>query len=422
MRGTTPMTMGACIGFRETLAANRPGATNNDHYSLNQYAGKNFFEDENYRAALERLDGGYQMSIDFIDWMQEYCDNEREQARSFIDFAEKWIARIKQQSSLVSYHTTKRAQLDVVRIPKHLAQLKESNCNEIQKVIDKYRNYVNEIYINERFRPGRKHRRTNEFKKLFKTAHASLREVADQLATLRTSEKKAREALRTAESACEIIQLDPSTTEKQLARANEVQNKKRAILEDIEEKLVDTKATYRVAQKTYRKKATEIFKQCQTVEEERLDHIRETLLDFIQVMYTPKYSSELNQIFDGLTTKITTQQNSFDDLLFWAKAYGIENKLTKSLPLTPNDDDHDSDSIIESRTNKKLTDHETDKNDRRQSIIEHEADDEEASAPINTTTSVKTKVKRTKSITPIDKKNTHTTEPSTINNTVLNQV
>ncbi|CAF1412024.1 unnamed protein product [Rotaria sp. Silwood1] len=422
MRGTAPMNMGACIGFRETLAANRSGATNNDHYPLNQYAGKNFFEDENYRAALERLDGGYQISIDFIDWMQEYCDNEREQARNCIAYVEKWTTRIKQQSSVVSYHTTKRAQLDVVRIPKQLAQLKESNCNEMQKVIDKYRNYVNEIYINERFRPGRKHRRTHEFKKLFKTAHASISEVADQLETLRTLEKKAREALRTAESACEILQLDPSTTEKQLARANEVQNKKRATLDDIEEKLVDTKSTYKVAQKAYRKKATEIFKQCQTVEEERLDHIRETLLDFIQAMHTTKYSNELNHIFESLTTKITTQQNSFDDLLFWAKAYGIENKLTKNLIVTSNDDDHDSDSIIESHTNKKTIDHETEKTDRRQSIVEHEADDEEASTPNNATTSAKTKVKRTKNINNTDKKHTNTTEPSTINNIVLNQV
>ncbi|CAF1079519.1 unnamed protein product [Rotaria sordida] len=422
MRGTTPMNMGACIGFRETLAANRPGATNNDYYPLNQYVGKNFFEDENYRAALERFDGGYQISTDFIEWMQEYCDNEREHARNFIAYAEKWTTRIKHQSSLVSYHTTKRAQLDVVRIPKQLAHLKESNCNEIQRVIDKYRNYVNETYINERFRPGRKHRRTSEFKKLFKTAHASLSEVADQLETLRTLEKKAREALHTAESACEILQLDPSTTEKQLARANEVQNKKRATLEDIQGKLVDTKATYKVAQKTYRKKAIEIFNQCQTVEEERLDHIRETLLDFIQAMYTPKYSNELNQIFESLTTKITTQQNSFDDLLFWAKAYGIENKLTKPLTLTSNNDNYDSDSIVESRTHRKSIDHETEKHDRRQSIVEHEADDEEASAAISTTTPAKTKVKRTKPITNTDKKNTNTTEPSTIHNTVLNQV
>ena len=58
MRGTGTMNIGACVGLKETLAANRPGSTSNDHYSLNQFIGKNFFDGENYRAALERLDGG----------------------------------------------------------------------------------------------------------------------------------------------------------------------------------------------------------------------------------------------------------------------------------------------------------------------------------------------------------------------------
>ncbi len=58
MRGTASMNMGACVGLKETLAANRPGGHGSDHYPLNQFIGKNFFEGENYRAALERLDGG----------------------------------------------------------------------------------------------------------------------------------------------------------------------------------------------------------------------------------------------------------------------------------------------------------------------------------------------------------------------------
>ena len=57
MRGTTSLNIGACVGLKETLAANRPGG-GIDRYPLNQYLGKNFFEDENYRAALDRLDGG----------------------------------------------------------------------------------------------------------------------------------------------------------------------------------------------------------------------------------------------------------------------------------------------------------------------------------------------------------------------------
>lgn len=58
MRGTTSINIGACVGLKETLAANRPGGNTHDRYPLNQFVGKSFFDDENYRAALERLDGG----------------------------------------------------------------------------------------------------------------------------------------------------------------------------------------------------------------------------------------------------------------------------------------------------------------------------------------------------------------------------
>ncbi len=68
MRGTTSMNLGACVGLKETLAANRPGGGNNDHYPLNQFVGKNFFDDDNYRAALERLDGGKNLFLILVSF------------------------------------------------------------------------------------------------------------------------------------------------------------------------------------------------------------------------------------------------------------------------------------------------------------------------------------------------------------------
>lgn len=345
--------------------------------------------------------------MDFIEWMQDYCDNEREQARNLISYAEKWASRLKQQSSLTSYHTTKRAQLDVVRITKELSRLKENTCTEIQKVIEKYRTYTNDTYITERFRPGRKHRRTTEFKKQFKTAYASLRTVSDELETLRNQENKARDALRTADSACEILELDPTTNDKQRLRANEVQTKRRTQVADIEKKIAEATDRHKAARKTYRTKATEIFKQCQYVEEERLEQMRETLLDFIQAMCTPKYTEELKDVFDGLTKKITTQQNSFDDLLFWARTYGIESKLTKSMTLPAVDNDENETSQVTKKAS-------TRENGRHSSHVEHDIDEGDPS-----TTPAKAKVKRTRSALNTEKKN----DPSnTHHNNVLNQV
>lgn len=374
---------------------------------------------------------GYEIATDLIEWMQDYCDSEHNQARHLISFADKWINRLKQQSPLVSYHTTKRAQLDVVRVARELAQLKESTCTELRTVIDRYRNYVNEIYVNERFRPGRRHRRTNEFKKSFKAAHATLKEIADELETLQAQEKKVREALRTADSVCEILELDPTASEKQRTRASDLQTKKQLLLEDVQGQIEQTKAKHRSAQKTYRTKALEIFKQCQHVEEERLEQTRETLLDFILAMHPSSYSSSLNKIFEGLTHKITTQQNSFDDLIFWAKAYGIESKLTKSVTSNLSETEEDEqEQEIDTRTKKKPVPLDSEKTkavhrEKHPSVpAAPEEDDEEPSAPISTTNAPgKVRPKRTKHVSVVEKKNGTHTEPAThVNNTIFNQV
>ena len=74
MRGRTTMDVGACVGLKETLAANRPGASGTDHYPLNEFVGQNFFDGENYRAALERLDGGIRLFLFIPDCLIAYLD------------------------------------------------------------------------------------------------------------------------------------------------------------------------------------------------------------------------------------------------------------------------------------------------------------------------------------------------------------
>jgi hypothetical protein len=376
--------------------------------------------------------------------MQDYCANEHEQARRLKSYSDKWSSRLKHRSSLVSYHTTKRAQLDVVRIARELAHMKELTCIELQKVIDKYQTHVNEIYVTERFRPGRRHYRTAEFKKSFKTIYAPLREIVDELAALSIQEKKASEAVRTAESACEILELDSTASDKQRARANDVQSRKRLLLDEIQRKIITLKDKHRIAQKIYRRKATDIFKLCQYTEEQRLEHIREILLDFIQAMHSSTYSSDLDKLFQNLTSKITTQQNSFDDVLFWAKSYGIENELTKSFVSTTHDtddvSDDDDDNIedygnkdngnLNGRRMKKRTSQididklKTNQHDRCLSGGDYEDCEDEPSHHISSSSSTKGKTRRTKSVTTTERRHRTSTHAATPmhSNTILTHV
>ncbi len=52
------MNIGACIGLSDTVALNVRKGMKSEHDLLNAYAGKDFYEDENFRAALERMNDG----------------------------------------------------------------------------------------------------------------------------------------------------------------------------------------------------------------------------------------------------------------------------------------------------------------------------------------------------------------------------
>ncbi|CAF0921974.1 unnamed protein product [Didymodactylos carnosus] len=47
----------SCVGLPQTITSNR------DEYNQNPYVGKDFYEDENYRSALDLLNGGKFLDI-----------------------------------------------------------------------------------------------------------------------------------------------------------------------------------------------------------------------------------------------------------------------------------------------------------------------------------------------------------------------
>ncbi|CAF4815982.1 unnamed protein product [Rotaria sp. Silwood1] len=97
--------------------------------------------------------------------------------------------------------------------------------------------------------------------------------------------------------------------------------------------MANAEEIYASRKEAYRKEAKEIFSQCQQIEKQRLEQIREILLVFTQTMHVRNYVSEIEQIYDELISNITTQQNSLEDLAFWAKTYGIDEDENVLVPL-----------------------------------------------------------------------------------------
>jgi hypothetical protein len=330
--------------------------------------------------------------------MENYYELLQDISNRLMSYSKKWKSKLKHQSSLSSYHTTKRAQLQTVRSPEKLAQHIQTHCNAIQRVITAYKQQVNKMYPSERFSTVHKHYRSDEMERSFKNAYSHLRRVSDKLKSLREREKKAEDALRDANIQYQNLELNETTSKSKLSRAHDDQENKQRELQNIKDKITRTEEEYSQEREIYREKATEIYQQCRVLEQERLDQIRETLLKFIEAIHSPEYSTEQDAIYENLLSNIKSQQDTRTDLDFWAEAYRV-SVPAKPISSETNENDDDND-ITESQQNEiaHLT---TIEEDTNQLVVE---DQEEQSVVDRTTTSAKTKSK---------KKRNNTAEPST---------
>lgn len=392
LRRTNSMKRTTLGGLKDTLRTHHLTIDDDTIYGSNEYIHKRFFDDNNFLSIIKCLDGGYDIAKDHIEYMEEYHDLQHDTAHRYTSYSKKWKSKLKQQSSLSSYNTTKRAQLQTIRSPEKLAELLQSRCDAMQQVITTYRRQVERMYPSERLGTGHKHYRTDAMKKLFKTARSPLSKISEKLEKLHEQEKKAEDALHEADVQCENLSFNETASKNKVARASENQEKRRDELEQIQEKISRANDELNQEQETYYEKASEIYQQCRALEKERLDQIRETLIKFIQVIHTPEHSDGYNTIFEDLLSDVKTQQDSVGDLDFWAQTYHVDI-LKKSLSSETNES-HKSEIANLTTTEEKL----------QQLSVDNE--DEQLTAD-TTTTSAKPKGKK-------NKKNT-TTEPTTPN-------
>ncbi|CAF3285625.1 unnamed protein product [Rotaria sp. Silwood2] len=266
--------------------------------------------------------------------MEDYYEIERTRAQALLLFNKKWTKHLKTQSRISSYHTTKRAQLDTIRIAKHLARIDDNRCDALKTVINNYRTLVDETYMHVNFGRRFEHCRFREFRKLFKDAHASVVKSEKSLDKLRDRVFRAEQSLLNANRAVEKVIHDESSNERKRFNKSDTQIKCENQLKQLKEKVAHAEQNLDNTKQTYRKRAKQIFAQCQQVEEQRLEQIREILLMFTQTIHLQKYAPEIEQVYEELISNISTQQNSLEDLAFWAKMYGIEEDESAAISLS----------------------------------------------------------------------------------------
>jgi hypothetical protein len=191
------------------------------------------------------------------------------------------------------------------------------------------------MFPKNRFSITHQHRQAHTMKNRFEQARFPLKTALNKLAKLRKKEKKLLHAINNGTGASQNSDVDSTT--------NKTPNKLGKIRCDI----AGAEGKRKEKEEKYIADATDIFKQCQQFEKERLDLMKKTLIDFIQAIHPSKHSTALVEIYDQLIFTVKNQQNSLNDLHYWATTYGIHNlTTTETLGTNQTENEDGSDSAI----------------------------------------------------------------------------
>lgn len=349
-------------------------------YGSNEFIHKNFYEDDNYESIIKCLNGGYAVSSDLIDYMKDYLKLLKEIQDLLINYSNKWKSNLNSQSAISSYNTTKLAQRETLSSPEKHAQLIEKRRTAIQEVINKYERQVQEMYPRVGLN-SHKHYRADVMKQLFKQARVPVKIAEDQLKDLNKQFKSVEKSLHEARIQQQNLQLNDTTSKnKQIDADIKVETKEKE-LQSTQDRLTEAEKTLKHERETYQGEAKNIYEQCRELEEERLNQIRQTLLDFINAIHSSDFSTEQDSLYEKLLADIESQQSTLNDLDFWARTYHV------SIP-------QKSISRIEEHDEKDATQSTKKSPDSTRSVTESTEEDLSSADKTTTTTSTKPKPKK----------------------------
>ena len=304
---------------------------NNGAYEKSEYIHESFFTGDNYHSILKCLDGGYHVLTDQLESMQEYNTLLKTFIESLNSYSNKRKSKLKHQSTISSYNTTKQSQMELLNSPVLFGELIQTRCDAIDQVISNFRKQIDRLYPSERFGTVHKHYRTDSMKKRFKDAHAPVIKTSKLLDEVREEKKKVEKSLREARIEQQNLELDETTSKSKLMKVNERIERKQRESQDVDEKLIEVEEDLTEKEKVYREKAIEIYEKCREYEGERLNLIRETSIHFIHAVHSAEYSSDLDATYGKLLATIEAQQNTRADLDFWAETYHVmDNETTEN--------------------------------------------------------------------------------------------
>lgn len=335
--------------FRRTIQA----TFGNDRgsYERNEQIHQNFFHGDNYQSILKCLDEGYDVMKDEKEYMDDYCTLLKKDIENRTSYSKKWKSKLKHQPTISSYNTSKQIQMEFLNFPVQLSQLDQTRIDAIEQVIRSFDGQINRMYPRERFGLSHRHYQTDSLKKKFQYAAASVSQASKLVEQIEEEKSKAEKSLHQARIDLQDLELDLIADTSKVMKAQQRVERKEKESQTIDDRLTRAKDDLAQEKITYHDKAMEIYEKCREYESERLNLIRETLIQFIRVIHP----TDQDVMYEKLLARITSQHNTQADLDFWAQTYLVSQLAsTETLPNITTEETT-SQLIVESEEDRPIT-------------------------------------------------------------------
>lgn len=292
------------------------GQTTPERVLSNPWYDKGFFEPNQYKAAIDRCQGGYEACDLFIEIFSTRAEIEREYAASI----EKWSSNsIKQISNSKEFGSNKKAWLESIRASKKTAAVHEEIAQHLKdSVIDKMVAYKKENY-GKSFVHVKK---IKEFEHDFEQAQKSWIKLLDRINKAKKEFQDADKQLKKAEKAEKIIESDRGIddTEKNQVKmsVDSYRKQSEALKQKYDQLIVDMEN----ARPNYESAMKEVLDRTHAFERKRLAQFK-ALLSGLQQALVINNDPHLTKMSELFTTAINGH-DAEKDIQWWNSHYGSE--------------------------------------------------------------------------------------------------
>ena len=290
------------------------GQTTPEKTLSNPFYGKGFCDPNQYKAAIDRCEGGYH-SLDLgIDIYKRAHKLMESHSQDWHDWAKSSIRQISESKE---FGHNKKAWICSVRAVEKITEANDKIAENIKtNVIEPMTSFKNENYGKSFIHV----RQIKEFEKEFRKAQRTWLDCVEKINEAKQLYHEAAKKLCSAKNAEEAKKSDVSSSDEEKKKIHNSVERREADTKSARSKYESALKDAEPKQKKYETEMLAILKRTDEFEKKRLDHFK-TIIESLQKSLVLQHTTYDTQLSDAFT-EATSEHNSEKDIEYFNTHYG----------------------------------------------------------------------------------------------------